>query len=595
MKNSRLILLLLSASVCLLQADQTATPQSGSAHQATDPTLPQPTNYHVTERGANHRIWQRETYVKLPDGHVVPRLHQYTELATGLHYKNAQGEWLESKEEIEAFPGGSIARHGSYQVIFANNLNSAGAIDLQGGDGKRLRSNILGLAYYDRSTGNTALIAQIQDATGTLISANQVLYANAFDGVNADVRYTYKKGSFEQDVILREQPPAPEAYGLNSATTEIEVMTEFINPPKETMKEKRRASGQDADQDISWGVTRLGYGKAFELGAESDFRNNVSVKKQYATINGRKILLELVPLNNIQAGLQNLPKHAAVKSKTKTASKQPMLPRTPLAQATSQPMKLAATAPSSHGYVLDYVEINADQGDYVFRADTTYFLSGPNYYNSVCLEGGTVLKYAVYADIDNFGSVTCKTGPYCPAVLTALDDDTVGEPLPGSSGTPSGYYADFAIGQESAGGSYQYLRIAYATYGLILTTSNTVSNCQFINDASAIACYSDPSVQVQNSLFWQDGMVFDDSYEGFTAGAANITVHDVGRLLGSGVTLSLTNSLLVSVTNWVNFTGVVCATNADADGVFQIAGAGSHYLAPDSPIATPAPPTSAPP
>jgi len=108
------------------------------------PGKPQSKPYHVTDRGANYRVWQHETSMKLPDGHVVPVIHKYTEVASGLNYQNGKGEWLSSKEIIEAFPGGAIARQGQYQVIFANNLNSSGAIDLQGADGKRLRSNILG-------------------------------------------------------------------------------------------------------------------------------------------------------------------------------------------------------------------------------------------------------------------------------------------------------------------------------------------------------------------------------------------------------------------------------------------------------------------
>ena len=135
---------------------------------------PPPTPYQVVERGANHRVWQRTDYETKPDGTVVPRLHQYTELATGLEYQQ-NGQWVDSQEQIEPYPAGAVANQGQYQVIFANNLNSAGAVDQQTPDAKRLRSNILGLAYYDSSSGQTVLIAQIQDSSGELISANQVL------------------------------------------------------------------------------------------------------------------------------------------------------------------------------------------------------------------------------------------------------------------------------------------------------------------------------------------------------------------------------------------------------------------------------------
>ena len=153
-------------------------------------------------------------------------------------------------------------------MIFASDLKSFGAIDQQTPDQQRLRSNILGLAYYDCTTGNSILIAEVQDSRGELISSNQVLYPNAFHGLNADVRYTYRKGCFEQDVILRAQPPSPELYGLNLESVELEVITEFINPPKETVRvsDRTKQPAGEADEDIAWGQMHIGHGKAFDLG-----------------------------------------------------------------------------------------------------------------------------------------------------------------------------------------------------------------------------------------------------------------------------------------------------------------------------------------
>jgi hypothetical protein len=154
------------------------------------------------------------------------------------------GSGWSRKEKIESSSEGAVARQGQHQVIFANNLNTSGAIDQQTPDGKRLRSNILGLSYYDNTTGKSVQIALVQDSQGELISDNQVLYPNAFDGVKADVCYTYRKGSFEQDVILREQPPTPESLGLNSASTELEVITEFLDAPPAAVKGRKGTGGR---------------------------------------------------------------------------------------------------------------------------------------------------------------------------------------------------------------------------------------------------------------------------------------------------------------------------------------------------------------
>ena len=234
MKTSIIIVALLASGLLSIQAQS-----AGS--------------YAVVENGANYRIWQKNT---VQNG--TNSISSYTEMATGMYYTNSNGQLVESKEEIDTYPQGAIARQGQYQVIFANNLNSAGAIDQQTPDGKRLRSNILGLAYYDTSTSNSVLIAQIQNSQGELISSNQVLYPNAFAGMNADVRYTYKKGSFEQDVVLRAQPPAPESFGLNSQSTEIEVLTEFINPPQASVVEDAVKTNSLPDEEIGWGAMRIG-------------------------------------------------------------------------------------------------------------------------------------------------------------------------------------------------------------------------------------------------------------------------------------------------------------------------------------------------
>ena len=85
--------------------------------------------------GLHHRVIQRVVTEQRPDGTTAERVARYTELATGLHYQNERGEWLESKEEIEIFQGSAVARQGQHSMIFAAQLNSPGAIDLLSPDG----------------------------------------------------------------------------------------------------------------------------------------------------------------------------------------------------------------------------------------------------------------------------------------------------------------------------------------------------------------------------------------------------------------------------------------------------------------------------
>src|ERR1035437_3790744 len=140
MKTSSIVLACLALTLTGVQAQVSSLQASANQSTPTASELPVPTDYRVVDRGPNHRVWQNETYEKTPDGKIITRVHKFTELASGLHYQQ-NGQWVEAKEKIEVFAGGAIARQGQHQVIFANNLNSYGAIDMQTPDGKRLRSN----------------------------------------------------------------------------------------------------------------------------------------------------------------------------------------------------------------------------------------------------------------------------------------------------------------------------------------------------------------------------------------------------------------------------------------------------------------------
>ena len=591
MKTSCFVFALLASTLVGVQAQVTGTGATTTANQT---GLPAPTPYSIVQRAANNRIWERTVYEQGPNGTVVPKKHCFTELASGMHYwKN--GQWVESKEEIETFPMGAIARQGQYQVIFANNLNSAGAIDLQTPDGKRLRSNILGLAYDDSSTGNSVLIAQIQDSQGELISANRVLYPNAFEGVvKADVRYTYRKGGFEQDVILREQPPTPESFGLNPQTTEIEVLTEFIAPPQSKIVEHKLKNNSLTDDDVDWGVARIGHGRAFDLGEPQNSPSRVTVRRQYISAQGRNILVEGVPIQRIKANLAHLPLQSSAATKLPVlASKTPVLPRTPLARAQPKPMKLASAAPSNKGFVLDYVLVDADPGDFTFQADTTYYIAnGIDFNGNLVFEGGTVIKYGTDPGnptlMECWGDMVCDSSPYRPAIFTSINDDTVGEPI-SNPDMPLMYYCCAICGNSSSAVVWHDIVIRYAGVG-IAGYALQLNDCQFVDCLNPFRI--DWGTCSANNVLMAN---VDNAFEGedFAATACQLTVSGATNLsydgwgYGTASRLALTNSLLVNVQAGGNTTITTNHTAwvTDSGGqIFQTGAAGDNYLLPDSPF-----------
>jgi hypothetical protein len=217
------------------------------------------------------------------DGRTIQRTNSYREIATGMHYQE-NGEWKGTKPLIQSFDRGAIARFGPHKVIFANNLNTAGAIDVQTRDGKNLRSHVLGLAYFDSSNGKSVLIAGLKDSLGQIVGSNTVVYPEVFSGVKADVRFTYRRSGLEQDVILRSQPPSPKNWGLNPETSRLEVWTEFLNP-SEPRKQRRGKAGVNAfeDQDLKFRAMRWGAGKAFSNNESAIFQAGFDAMPDNAT------------------------------------------------------------------------------------------------------------------------------------------------------------------------------------------------------------------------------------------------------------------------------------------------------------------------
>ena len=407
MKTSRVIPLFLALACSSLSAQTIGS--------STEPV--------IVDQGPHHNLWQYATYEPGPDGKPVARIHQYRELASGLNYLSA-GKWMASQENVEAFSGGAMAQKWQNTIFFANNINTPGAIDAQMSDGLRLRSHVLGLIYVDASTGQSVLIGQLQDSEGVLVADNQVLYANAFSGVHADVMYTYRKSGLEQDIVLREQIPTPESVGLNSATTELEVATEFVEPPVAQVGSVTANDGSESDQSVSLGATSLGLGKAFNLNGQD---TPVRVHKQYTKIGGRYFLLEKVRVRDIQPGLSKLPDQASnAKRLPGMASAHFAFPKAPAAKSATRPMRVAMGKQPDMGYVLDYVSLTTSYTNYTFQSDTTYFVSGPlNLITTTnnCFEGGTVIKFATNGSIIlGYTTTPCinwQAGPYHPVVFTA--------------------------------------------------------------------------------------------------------------------------------------------------------------------------------
>jgi len=194
--------------------------------------------------------------------------------------------------------GTGAATNGQHQAYFPADIYN-GTITLVTPTGLQLQSLPLGLFYSDGS--NTVMFAELTNSVGQLISPNQVIYTNAFTGVEADLLYTYRIGGFEQDVIFRQQPLAPEQFGLNSADANLQLLTEFFNAPT-PVETVGPADTQDNLQDttLTFGGMEMTHGRAFLAGSTSTAHSlyQIPVYKTWTIVDGRTFLVEQVPYSN---------------------------------------------------------------------------------------------------------------------------------------------------------------------------------------------------------------------------------------------------------------------------------------------------------
>jgi len=225
-------------------------------------------------------------------------------------------------------------------------------------------------------------------------------------------------------------------------------------------------------------------------------------------------------------------------------------------------MPLAQSLPASlPALVLDYRLVPVTWTNFVFQGDTTYYLSGPcTLHGRTVLEGGAVLKYGRHASLSLTpgpgGIVTvvdCRAEAYRPVVFTAVDDNSVGEILSGSTGNPTGTYASVALGMGGLGPQrLQHVRFLHAATAVSMSGGGlALTNVQFVRCGVGVRA-AGGTVQVDNGLFAQvstnlvslGGANFQVQQATFHAGALLVSAPSSP----SGSSLTLTNCILAELT-----------------------------------------------
>jgi len=465
----------------------------------------------VTERGADYNVLQKTV---LENG--TNRVHHYTEVVTGMNYTNGYGQFVESKEEITILPmGGAAATQGRHQVYFPADIYN-GVLEVVAADGRHLRSRPLCVCYADGS--NTVFIATLTNSIGLLVSSNQVVYPNAFTDFKADLVCTYRRGGFECDLVFRQQPPAPDQYGLDGTFSTLQLVTEFFN----TQDPQQIPAGYDdwyglQDSTLKFGKLTMAHGKAFVAGSQTAVAGGQTpVYKSWFHSSGRKFLIEEVPVIYLADDLAALPQTASIQKpglgKQKFASNRRSFPAAHEFISDTNRIQVASIDLNRQpGVVLDYNAVDSSSGSITFADGQTYLITGPVYLgdgsqngSSVVFQGGSVIKFTADASTGIYFDsldMSFQGGPGHTIVLTSKDDDTVGEIIPNSTGNPITLTnVTFLPNIGNAISVPNYLDVRYAGIGMSGADPACVWNCRFFNCYQAIQVWGG-ELGIYNCLF----------------------------------------------------------------------------------------------
>jgi len=542
-------------------------------------------------------------------GKVIARTNVIIEIGAGLNVTNGSGKFVPADPSFEISPTGADARGASHRLEVPADIGSGEGVVITK-DEARLVFQPLALSYFDPSDRRSLLLDTITNAVGFLISSNIVVYSNCFPSLHASIRIKNTRHGVEADVVFSARPPDPEAVGL-SRHARLECVTEQLSGPSPSVSERvlRRleptfAEPEMRDSTLSFNGMKMVTGRAFMLGtngAVSVETIPVTVGKTYYTNAARRFVIEGVEHGRVAPALQRLPVDATTMtnasldnaSRFRSASITRDLPERRVASAMPARIHdaralMASVSQASPAFLLDWTLVNTSGiTNYVFSRGVTYLINGATPAVGVTRFQSAVLKYidgatlsfgtndtAVF-DTDDFSILTCTT----------IDNDAVGESIPGSTGSPTRFESTWAFQFDSGNRELHDLRMSHMYIG-VWSYGGTITarNVQAVDMTEVFQVDSTSTLNVHNAL----AVTFDWLYVGDSIQfvGEHLTAH-AGMVLGfawqtNSSTATVKNSLLVALQYPPSYAGAYSAVESpqlsSASGVFQTAICGQYYL-----------------
>lgn len=517
-----------------------------------------------------------------PTGETEAVAYEVILKGDNLHYnagREDQPVWEESDPALYSAPGGGwVSGKNRHRAQIPPVLEESRRVRYEV-DRRILATVPSRIAYVDSYDRTMVVIGWLGHSRGELFG-NGVLFRDAFTGISADVRYLNSRSGLEQDIIIKEEPADPRKFGLDPERAALVVLTELIDFPDYLGdsvqafigEERVDLPAQTAASSRPMAFYRVGKGKKFlhsfirgvaypGTSRKDDRRcRQVEVRKTVWEENGKYYLWEEIPWTFLR----------------------------------DNPLPVT----------IDYVNRSgALAASETWTAGPTYLVNGTLTLASnvtLTIEAGAVAKFA---DDSNDASGILVAGSNSkiiavgdsngPIVFTSRDDDSTGEIVPGSSGTPqSGDYLNAVTlaWNSSSASRIEYGRFAYARQAIEIETSlsNPIQHNRIADSTAGILCRPSQTINLslRNNLLsdlGEDGIVLDPASSAITV--ENCTLD---HCAGAGVALEGAASATLLRNNLFSSCGIgfsaetLPAGNNDYNGYFgnqtdvQGAGADAH-------------------
>lgn len=375
----------------------------------------------------------------------------YTEIGSGINYQKDDGSFEESSQVIVPSSRSGINWEcftAQNRVGFKNNIStgSYSVFSQIGNTGKILKSKPVGIAYLNIQTKEYQFISNLQSSLG-VVDGNKITYSDAFQ--NCDIEYIIEKSRLKQNLIIKSKAGFP-GSPYSASDTYVVIVTKFdlANYELPVLEGEDDEIAYDGVNPLETDAGSFRFSdQVFSLGEAEDSNGaKQSVKKRLIRVSGQDYLLEGIPY--------------------------------------------AYLASATYPVLLDYTTVSGSiSSDTTWPAGTYYVSSSVSVTSgTLTIAAGAVVKFASGTDLSiSGGAIDINGSSGNPAYFTSANDDTIGETIAGSTGSPAAgdWTSVNSSGNTSITADFGVFR--YGTVGLSCQgnfNSALVQDCVFYENSS---------------------------------------------------------------------------------------------------------------